>query len=110
MNPEHQLKMKPSEQWARQGFCAGPLDAREIAGRQAVGVGSLLFGSDYIHTEGTYPSTRRHLSTLLSPIPPKEAWAIVAGNAARMFGFDLAKLGQTPAASQSWRTAKQEAA
>ena len=29
-NPEHKLQMKPSEQWARQGFCAGPLDAREI--------------------------------------------------------------------------------
>jgi hypothetical protein len=29
-NPQHQLAMKPSEQWARQGFCAGPLDSREI--------------------------------------------------------------------------------
>jgi predicted TIM-barrel fold metal-dependent hydrolase len=104
-NPQHQLAMKPSEQWARQGFCAGPLDSREIGARHAVGVNNLLFGSDYIHTEGTYPNTRRHLSKLLSEIPAEEAWAIVAGNATRLFGFDPAKLAKTGAAEQSWRSA-----
>jgi len=62
MDPSHKLQMKPSEQWARQGFCAGPLDAKEIDQRHTVGVGNLLFGSDYIHTEGTFPNTRPHLA------------------------------------------------
>jgi predicted TIM-barrel fold metal-dependent hydrolase len=70
-----------------------------------MGFDKLLFGSDYIHTEGTYPNTRRHLSKLLSEIPAEEAWAIVAGNATRLFGFDPAKLAKTAAAKQSWRSA-----
>ena len=101
-NPQHKLTMKPSEQWARQGFAAGPLDAREVSLRHEVGVGNLLFGSDYIHTEGTYPNTRKHLAKILADVPEDERWAIVAGNAARMFGFDVDKLAHTKAASQNW--------
>jgi predicted TIM-barrel fold metal-dependent hydrolase len=102
-DPEHKLQMKPSEQWARQGFAAGPLDAREIGLRHEVGVKNLAFGSDYIHTEGTWPSTRRHLRELLGHLPREEAWAIVAGNAQRLFGFDVDRLGMTAAAQTSWR-------
>ena len=107
---EHKLQMKPSEQWARQGFCAGPLDSQEVAIRHQVGVNNLLFGSDYIHTEGTFPNTRPHLAKILAGVPREEAWSIVAGNAARMFGFDLDKLAKTPAAAKSWREAAPRAA
>lgn len=105
MIPEHKLTMKPSEQWARQGFCAGPLDAKEISLRQKLGVQCLMFGSDYIHTEGTFPNTRPHLAKILAGVPSDEAYAIVAGNAARMFGFDIDKLARTPAAQRDWRDA-----
>jgi predicted TIM-barrel fold metal-dependent hydrolase len=110
VDPSHKLQMKPSEQWARQGFCAGPLDAKEIAQRHTVGVGNLLFGSDYIHTEGTFPNTRPHLAEILRDVPEVEASAIVAGNAARLFGFDLDRLARTPAAARNWRTAARKAA
>jgi predicted TIM-barrel fold metal-dependent hydrolase len=110
VNPSHKLQMKPSEQWARQGFCAGPLDAREIHHRHDVGVANLLFGSDYIHTEGTFPNTRPHLAKILAGVPDDEAWAIVAGNAQRLFGFDVEKLAKTPAASRDWRDAAPRAA
>jgi predicted TIM-barrel fold metal-dependent hydrolase len=102
-NPTHKLKMKPSEQWARQGFAAGPLDMSEVADRHSVGVANLAFGSDYIHTEGTWPTTRAHLAKLMDGVPPAEAHAIVAGNAARLFGFDLDRLAQTTAARDDWR-------
>ena len=105
VRPEHKLQMKPSEQWARQGFCAGPLDAREVANRHQVGVSNLMFGSDYIHTEGTFPNTRPHLAKIMAGVPADEAWSIVAGNAARLFGFDLDKLAKTPAAARNWRDA-----
>jgi predicted TIM-barrel fold metal-dependent hydrolase len=110
VHTEHKLQMKPSEQWARQGFCAGPLDAREISGRHEVGIGNLLFGSDYIHTEGTFPNTRPHLEKILGGLPPDEAWSIVAGNAARLFRFDVDELAGTKAAAQSWRAATSRAA
>jgi len=108
--PEHKLQMKPSEQWARQGFCAGPLDAREISQRHEVGVGNLLFGSDYIHTEGTFPNTQRHLARIMTDVPIGESQAIVAGNAARLFGFDIDKLARTPAAKRNWRDTVERAA
>lgn len=102
VDPAHKLKLKPSEQWARQGFAAGPLDLREVAERHDVGVANLAFGSDYIHTEGTWPSTRAHLRKLMGGLPEAEARAIVCGNAARLFGFDVEWLARTPAASQAW--------
>ena len=71
--------------------------------RHAVGVQNLMFGSDYIHTEGTFPNTRPHLASILEGVPDDEAWAIVAGNAARLFGFDIDRLAKTPAASRPWR-------
>jgi hypothetical protein len=109
-NPAYRLTMKPSEQWARQGFAAGPLDAKEVGQRHAVGVSNLLFGSDYIHTEGTFPNTRKHLASILAGVPSDESWAIVAGNAARLFGFDLDKLAQTAAAAQPWCNCVSQAA
>jgi predicted TIM-barrel fold metal-dependent hydrolase len=100
------LQMKPTEQWARQGFAAGPLDEREIVTLNDVGVRNLAFGSDDIHTEGTWPNTRAHLAKLTANLADDVRWALVAGNAARMFGFDIDKLAQTKAAQLPWRTPK----
>ena len=97
--------MKPSEQWARQGVCAGPLDTAEVADRVRVGVANLLFGSDYVHTEETFPNTWKHLTRVLADVLRDEAWNIVAGNAARLVGFDIDRRAKAPAASRAWRTA-----
>jgi predicted TIM-barrel fold metal-dependent hydrolase len=105
-NPEHKLQMKPSEQWARQGFAAGPLDARETVSLADIGVNNLAFGSDDIHTEGTWPRTRSHLAGITAHLSEEERWALAAGNAARLFNFDLDKLAQTKAAQVAWREAK----
>ena len=105
-NPVHKLQMKPSEMWARQGFAAGPLDARETAHLGEIGVGNLAFGSDDIHTEGTWPRTRHHLASITAHLPEDQRWALVAGNAARMFGFDIDKLAKTKAAQVAWRETK----
>ena len=61
-----------------------------------------MWGSDFPHVEGTYPHTREHLAKLFAGISPSETEAIIGGNAARMMGFDLAKLAQTPAAQALW--------
>ena len=71
-----------------------------------IGVGNLAFGSDDIHTEGTWPRTRSHLAEITAHLKEEERWALVAGNAARMFGFDIDKLAQTKAAQVAWREAK----
>lgn len=97
-NPEMKMNMTPSEMWRRQCFASGPLGPSEIAIIDQVGVDNLMFGSDYIHVEGTYPHSRAHLDKILAPLSKQQRFAVCAGNAARVMGFDLERLAQTPPA------------
>jgi len=61
-----------------------------------------MWGSDYPHQEGTYPFTREHLRQLFHDTDPTELQQLLAGNAAKLYGFDLdalapiaAKVGPT---------------
>lgn len=51
------------------------------------GVEPLLWGSDYPHTEGTYPDSRQTVEKLCSHLDPADTEAIVHGTAARLFDF-----------------------
>jgi hypothetical protein len=57
-----------------------------------LGVDRFMWGSDYPHDEGTYPYTREHLRLLFHETPRDELQQILAGNAARLYDFDLAAL------------------
>jgi predicted TIM-barrel fold metal-dependent hydrolase len=64
--------------------------------------GHFMWGSDYPHDEGTGPYTREHLRQLFHATPEAEMRAFLAGNAARLYNFDLdalaplaARLGPT---------------
>ncbi|MFA5885512.1 MAG: amidohydrolase family protein [Acidimicrobiia bacterium] len=61
-----------------------------------------MWGSDYPHDEGTGPYTREHLRQVFSTMPAERMRDILAGNAAKLYGFDLdalaplaAKVGPT---------------
>jgi predicted TIM-barrel fold metal-dependent hydrolase len=97
------LNLMPSEQFRRQGFAAGPLKPEEVAARHALGVGNLMWGSDFPHPEGTSPHSRENIEELFRDIPEPETAAMIGGNAARFLGFDLAKLAETPAARTAER-------
>jgi hypothetical protein len=51
-----------------------------------------MWGSDYPHDEGTYPFTREHLRQLFHDSDHDELQQILAGNAARLYDFDLGAL------------------
>lgn len=53
-----------------------------------------LWGTDYPHTEGTYPHSREVVTGFASGMPPEHAEALVFGNAARLFRFDRARLAE----------------
>ncbi|MGE0387515.1 MAG: amidohydrolase family protein [Gammaproteobacteria bacterium] len=97
-DPATRMNMSPSEMWHRQCFTAGPLGPQEIALLDRIGVDNMMFGADYIHPEGTYPNSRQHLDRILQGLPPAHAFAVRAGNAARVLGFDLERLMQTASA------------
>ena len=96
------FEMLPSEQWQRQGFVAGMFERDEVELRNEVGLDTLNWGSDFPHVEGTYPHTQAHLARLFANVSEAETQKILAENPARIFGFDLEKLAETPAAKVPW--------
>ena len=64
----------------------------DIAARHVLGPDRFMWGSDYPHDEGTYPFTRENLRALFHDMSPDELGDLLAGNAARLYGFDLGAL------------------
>ncbi|GAA1884445.1 amidohydrolase family protein [Streptantibioticus ferralitis] len=60
--------------------------------RDRIGLDKVMWGSDYPHDEGTCPYSREALRTAYAGLPQKEIASMVGGNAARVYGFDLALL------------------
>jgi predicted TIM-barrel fold metal-dependent hydrolase len=90
---EHVLPMSATEYFRRNCWVGvsqpGPADA---AARYEIGLDRFMWGSDYPHDEGTYPFTREHLRQLFHDTDATEMRAILAGNAAELYDFDLDKL------------------
>ena len=67
---------------------SGPSRA-DIESRYEVGIDHFMWGSDYPHDEGTSPHTREHLRRRFAALDEAECRKMLAGNAARLYGFDL---------------------
>ena len=67
-----------------------PADIRAALG--SLGIDRVMWGSDYPHEEVTLPFTREHLRQVMHELPPDQIQQILARNAARIYGFDLAAL------------------
>jgi len=87
------LSMKPSEYFRRHVFLgASCMPRREVELRHAIGVGNIMWGSDYPHPEGTWPETEKQMHESFRGVPEDELTAMLGGNAARVYGFDVEKL------------------
>lgn len=99
------MTLKPSEYFERQCHVgASFLPPRECAMRHEIGIDQIMWGTDYPHTEGSFPYTREHLRLSFAGVDPDEIQQMVALNAAELYGFDLdflaplaAKFGPTKA-------------
>jgi predicted TIM-barrel fold metal-dependent hydrolase len=65
---------------------------REAELRYETGVANIMWGSDYPHPEGSWPVTREQMIATFRGLPEDEVAAMLGGNAARVYGFDLEKL------------------
>jgi predicted TIM-barrel fold metal-dependent hydrolase len=52
----------------------------------------MMCGSDYPHSESTFPPSRKILAEILAGVPDDEQAKIAGGNTARVYNFDVAKL------------------
>jgi len=66
-------------------------DAIGMRLRDVIGVDNMMWGSDYPHSESTFPQSRKILAEILAGVPEAEQAKIVAGNTARVYGFDVAR-------------------
>jgi predicted TIM-barrel fold metal-dependent hydrolase len=87
------LSLKPSEYWARQCHVgASFMRPTESPLRGQVGVDRIMWGNDYPHREASWPYSREALRLAFADVDRREVEAMVGGNAAVLYGFDLAML------------------
>jgi predicted TIM-barrel fold metal-dependent hydrolase len=80
---------RPSHFFHRQCFASFQEDRVGMAVREFIGVGALMWGSDYPHTESTFPRSRQILCDILDGVDAADVVRIVSTNAAELYGFDL---------------------
>ena len=83
----------PSDFFRSHCFVSFQEDAVGIRTRDVFGVHTLMWGSDYPHTESTFPRSREILGEILDGVPEEEQALIVCDNVAKLYGFDLEALG-----------------
>jgi len=80
--------MRPSDFFRRNVVLSFQEDAIGIRLRDAIGVDNMMWGSDYPHSESTFPQSRKILAEILAGVPDDEQAKIVGGNTARVYHFD----------------------
>jgi len=81
------LPEPPSFYFHRQIFATFEDDRAGILTREMVGVPNILWGSDYPHSEGVWPFSRKQIAKDFAGIPAGDTRRIVHDNAVRVFGF-----------------------
>ena len=90
---EQPLAHLPSEQFHRQCFVANSImQRREIDMRDAIGTDILIWGSDFGHHEGQWPTTRERMHGLFEGVPEADVRKIVGDNFLRAYKVDRAAL------------------
>ena len=89
--------MRPSDFFHRNVSLSFQEDAIGIRLRDVIGVDNMMWGSDYPHSESTFPRSRKILAEILADVPSEERAKIVGANTARLYKCDVARLaGATP--------------
>jgi predicted TIM-barrel fold metal-dependent hydrolase len=79
--------MLPSDVFHRNCFVDFQEDVQGIKNRDMIGVDNILWGSDYPHTESTWPKSREFIEETLAECTEEEKAKIVGGNSARIYGI-----------------------
>jgi predicted TIM-barrel fold metal-dependent hydrolase len=83
---------RPSDFFHRNVCLSFQEDEVGIRLRDIIGVDNMMWGSDYPHSESTFPQSRQILAQILAGVPEDECAKIVGGNTARLYHFDMARI------------------
>jgi predicted TIM-barrel fold metal-dependent hydrolase len=82
-----QLAEPPSFYFKHHFWATFEDDRPGLLTRELIGVDRLMWGSDYPHTEGTFPHSREQVAKDFAGISEHEIRMLVADNAARLYGI-----------------------
>jgi len=68
-------------------------DRAAILCKDIIGEGTMMWGNDFPHHVSTWPESRKVLADIFAGEPEETTARLVGGNAAELYGFDLARLG-----------------
>ena len=77
----------PSELFRRSIFANFISDRAGVEGRHLIGIENIMIGTDYPHTDSSWPDTQNVIKEQMGDIPDDERHAILAGNAIRVFNL-----------------------
>jgi predicted TIM-barrel fold metal-dependent hydrolase len=86
---EPRVDETPSFYFKRQFWATFEDDRAGVLTRELIGVDRLMWGSDYPHTEGTFPRSREQVTRDFTGIPEAEVYQMVVGNAAHLYGLNV---------------------
>jgi predicted TIM-barrel fold metal-dependent hydrolase len=87
------LSARPSEYWRRQCYVgASFMHPAETPIAPQIGLGQIMWGSDYPHIEASYPYSREAICLTYAGRPRSAVAKMLGGTAAAVFGFDLDQL------------------
>src|SRR5215469_8971138 len=81
------MKLKPSEYWRRQckaTFQLDPIGAKLV---DEMGVETLMWGSDYPHTDGVWPESTKYIEQQFAGLSPEVVHKITCENAGKFYGL-----------------------
>jgi predicted TIM-barrel fold metal-dependent hydrolase len=84
--------LKPSDFFASNIFLSFQEDGIGVRLRDCIGVERMMWGSDYPHSESTFPRSREILDDILRDVPGAERQQILCDTTAELYGFDVAAL------------------
>ena len=79
----------PADYWYANCFAGFQEDAIGLRNRDVIGVDTLMWGSDFPHTESTFPRSREIVGQILAEVPKDEITRIVSTNCAKLYRFDV---------------------
>jgi len=91
------LKMKPSQYWRRQCMATYQSDPVGMRLLDLLGEDNVMWGSDFPHPDGVWPDSRDFLARETAGLAASTRRKLLGENAARLYGFELGRMGQSAA-------------
>jgi predicted TIM-barrel fold metal-dependent hydrolase len=77
--------LKPSELFKRQCYLVGWFDSTGLKTREHIGVGNLLWSTNFPQATSTWPESQRTIERCFEGIPPHERRQVLVDNADRLY-------------------------